>query len=298
MKHMGKSPSIKNLSSTDKEFSEFMEEMSKNVKQTADGLMSEFTSAIESFYSDSGGKYIQMAAKEHEDYQLETEFSMEAIAQVIEKTGNEVFENPGVDPEKQQAMAALDEYTGMAIKLAVSFLSNAMSALAWKESASYSHDIQHVSVGPGLTLHLMLVNRVYEGRGIIKNKKVFQNFINYQLNFSATKAAAQADILFLQARLDTITSNTATYNTIQNKLIALITGKEFADEEPDGRLHLLASSYQGLLDDLSAAQKNAYNEVHDLLERQEKADQASSNGLLQAVPAPNTKLLAYLEGVQ
>lgn len=295
---MGKSPTIKNLAETDQEFNQFMEEMSKNVKQTADGLMGEFTSAVQAFYSDAGGKYILMAAKEHEDYQLETEFSMEAIGKVIEKIGHEVFETPSVDAEKQKAMAALDEYTGMAIKLAVSFLSNAMSALVWKESASYSHDIQHVSVGPGLTLHLMLVNRVYEGRGPIKNKKVFQNFVIYQLNFSAAKAAAQADVLYLQSRLDTITSNTATYNAIQGAMVALITGKEFAAEEPDGRLHQLVNTYQGLMDQLSAAQKNAYNEIHELLERQVKADRASSNGLLQTLPAPNAKLLAYLEEVQ
>lgn len=299
---MGKSPTIKNLTETDQEFTQFMEEMSKNVKQTADGLMGEFTSAVQSFYADADGKYIQLAAKEHEDYQLETEFSMEAIGQVIEKIGKEVFENSSVDAEKQKAMAALDEYTGMAIKLAVNFLSNAMSALAWKESASYSHDIQHVSVGPGLTLHLMLVNRVYEGRGIIRSKKVFQNFVIYQLNFSATKAAAQADVLYLQSRLDTITSNTATFNTIQNAMVKLITSSAFEDEEPGGRLHLLVSTYQGLMDQLSAAQTNAYNEVHALLERQKKADNANSAAASGAAtlfgvaePAPNAKLLSYLE---
>lgn len=297
---MGKSPSIKNLTETDQEFTQFMEEMSKNVKQTADGLMGEFTSAVQSFYADAGGKYIQLAAKEHEDYQLETEFSMEAIGKVIEKIGKEVFETPSVDAEKQKAMAALDEYTEMAIKLAVNFLSNAMSALAWKESASYSHDIQHVSVGPGLTLHLMLVNRVYEGRGVIRSKKVFQNFVIYQLNFSASKAAAQADVLYLQSRLDAITSSTVNYNSIQDLMIKTITSAEFAAEDPNGRLHLLVGTYQGLMDQLSAAQTKAYNEVHALLERQKKADNAtvSNQAGLPAESAPNAKLLAYLEEVQ
>ncbi len=297
---MGKSPSIKNLSETDQEFTQFMEEMSKNVKQTADGLMGEFTAAVKSFYNDANGKYIQLAAKEHEDYQLETEFSMEAIGKVIEKIGKEVFETPSVDAEKQKAMAALGEYTGMAVKLAVSFLSNAMSALAWKESASYSHDIQHVSVGPGLTLHLLLVNRVYEGRGVIKSKKVFQNFVIYQLNFCAVKAAAEADVLYLQSRLDTIASNTATYTAIQNAMVKLITGPEFAAEELGGRLHQLASTYQSLMDQLSAAQTNAYNEIHALLTRQKQADRVASStdtqGSLDAAElAPNAPLLAYLK---
>lgn len=292
---MGKSPTIKNLSETDQEFTQFMEEMGKNVETAAAGFMTEFKKSIQDFYADAEGKYIQLGAKQHQDYQLETEFSMEAIGQVIEKIGKEVFETPSADAEKQKAMAALDEYSGMAIKLAVSFLSNAMSALAWKESASYTHDIQHVSVGPGLTLHLMLVNRVYEGRGIIKSKKVFQNFVIYELNFSATKAAAQADVLYLQSRLDAIVSNTASVNAIQNAMVKLITSPEFAADEPNGRLHLLVNTYQSLLDQLSAAQKNAFNEVHELLNRQKAADHAAGNGLLQALPAPNAVLLAYLE---
>lgn len=294
---MGKSPSIKNLSETDQEFTQFMEEMSKNVKQTADGLMGEFKQAIQDFYADADGKYVQLGAKEHQDYQLETEFSMKAIGEVIEKIGKEIFETPPSEPETQKAMAALDEYTGMAIKLAVNFLSNAMSALAWKESASYTHDIQHVSVGPGLTLHLLLVNRVYEGRGVIRSKKVFQNFVIYELNFCAAKAAAQADILYLQSRLDAIVSNTETYNSIQAAMVKLITSPEFAADEPNGRCHQLANTYQCLLDQLAAAQKNAFNEVHDLLSRQKTADQAADGNLLRAgsALAPNAKLLAYLE---
>lgn len=292
---MGKSPSIKNLQDTDKEFMKFMEDLGKSVKQAADSYMGEFKNSVQAFYADCPDKYIQLAAKEHADYQLETEFSMESIGKVIEKIGKEVFETPSADPKTQQAMAALDAYSGMAIKLSVNFLTNALSALAWKESASYSHDIQHVSVGPGLTLHLLLVNRVYEGRGVIKSKKVFQNFIIYQLNFSATKAAAQADVLYLQSRLDTITSNTETYKAIQKNLINLITGPAFAAEEPGGNLHLLAGTYQGLLDQLSAAQKNAYNEVRELLERQKAADKAVAGSALCATAAPNAKLLAYLE---
>lgn len=295
---MGKSPTIKNLSETDQEFTQFMEEMGKNVETAAAGFMTEFKKSIQDFYADAEGKYIQLGAKQHQDYQLETEFSMEAIGQVIEKIGKEVFETPSADAEKQKAMAALDEYSGMAIKLAVSFLSNAMSALAWKESASYTHDIQHVSVGPGLTLHLMLVNRVYEGRGVIKSKKVFQNFVIYELNFSATKAAAQADVLYLQSRLDAIVSNTSSINAIQNAMVKLITSSEFAADEPNGRLHLLVNTYQSLLDQLSAAQKNAFSEVHELLNRQKAADNAAGNGLLQALPAPNAALLAYLEDVK
>lgn len=296
---MGKSPTIKNLAETDQEFTQFMEEMGKNVDAAAAGYMDEFKKSIQNYYTDAGGKYVQLGAKEHKDYQLETEFSMEAISKVIEKIGKEIFETPVVDTEKQKAMAALDEYSGMAIKLAVSFLSNAMAALAWKESASYTHDIQHVSVGPGLTLHLMLVNRVYEGRGIIKSKKVFQNFVIYELNFSPTKAAAQADVLFLQSRLDAIVSNNATYNTLQASMVKLITSPEFANDEPNGRLHQLANTYQGLMDQLAAAQRNAYNEIHELLNRQKAANIAAKSDRLQAcrTPAPNAMLLAYLEEV-
>lgn len=297
---MGKSPTIKNLSATDQEFTQFMEEMGKNVEAAAAGYMGEFQKTIQDFYADANGKYIQLGAKSHQDYQLETEFSMEAIGQVIEKIGKEIFETPVVEPEKQKAMAALDEYTGMAIKLAINFLSNAMSALSWKESASYTHDIQHVSVGPGLTLHLMLVNRVYEGRGIIKSKKVFQNFVIYELNFSATKAAAEADVLFLQARLDTIADNTAACKTLQKLQLDIATSPELRKEALDGPLHLLISTYQGLINQLTAAQTEAYNEVQALMARQKAADQAAATPGAASLfsveePAPNAMLLSYLE---
>lgn len=300
---MGKSPTIKNLSKTDQEFTKFMEELGQNVRAAAETYMGEFQASIQKFYADAGasGKYIQFAAKQHEDYQVETEFSLENIAAVIEKVGKEVFEDqPGYDEEKQKAMVALGEYSGMAVKLAVSFLTNALSALSWKESASYTHDIHHVAVGPGLTLHLMLVNREYEGRGPIKSKKVFQNFIIYELNFSATKAAAEADVLFLQARLDTIADNTAACKTLQKLLLDTAMSPELKKEPADGPLHLLMSTYQGLISQLTAAQTEAYNEVQALMQRQEAADKAAANPGMASLfsveePAPNAMLLSYLE---
>ncbi len=296
---MGKSPTIKDLSNTDKEFNQFMEELSKNVKETAEGFMSEFQDSVKAFYADSNGVYTQIAAKEHEDYQVEAEFTMKNIADVIAKIGKEVFETPSVDAAKQEALAALDSYSGMAIKMAVNFLSNALSALAWKESASYTHDIQHVSIGPGLTLHLMIVNRVYEGRGPIKSKKVLQNFIIYRVNFSRKKAAAQADILYLQTQLNSISGDNDTYRKIQKSWMSLITSEEYVQEKPDGSLHLLATNYQAIMDELRASQKAAYEAIHELVDRQEAADKkvCSTAAVLKSAKetaAPNAKLVAYL----
>lgn len=298
---MGKSPTIKNLSETDQEFTKFMEEMGKNVRAAAETYMGEFQASIQKFYTDAGGSYIQFAAKQHEDYQVETEFSLKNIAEVIEKIGKEVFEDqPGYDEEKQKAMVALGEYSGMAVKLAVSFLTNALSALSWKESASYTHDIHHVAVGPGLTLHLMLVNREYEGRGPIKSKKVFQNFIIYELNFCATKAAAEADVLFLQARLDTIAENTETCKVLGKLEREIIMSPDLRKEPADGPLHLMLSTYRGMITELTAAQTEAYNEVQALMKRQKAADNAAENPGAASLfgveePAPNAMLLSYLE---
>lgn len=83
---MGKSPTIKNLSETDQEFTKFMEEMGKNVRAAAETYMGEFQASIQKFYTDAGGNYIQFAAKQHEDYQVETEFSLKNIAEVIERS--------------------------------------------------------------------------------------------------------------------------------------------------------------------------------------------------------------------
>lgn len=278
---MGKSPTIKELAATDQEFTKFMEELSKSVKQTATEYMTEFQDAVKAFYEDSGGSYIQMAAKEHEDYQVEAEFTMANIADVIRKIGQEVFETQSADPETQAALSALEGYSSMAIKMAINFLSNALSALAWKESASFTHDIQQVSVGPGLTLHLMIVNRVYEGRGPIRSKKVFQNFIIYQLNFSRKKAAAQADIIYLQTQLNAIAGDSETYKNIQKAWMALITSKEYLQEEPNGSLHMLGRNYVTIMDELRASQRAAYDAVQELANRQE----AASAGVLRAVSA-------------
>lgn len=298
---MGKSPTIKDLATTDQEFSKFMEDLSNSVRQTADNYMTEFKNAIKSFYADTGGAYIQLDAKEHEDYQVEAEFTMENIANVIQEIGKEVFETPSTDPETQAAISALDSYSAMAIKMSVNFLSNALSALAWKESASFTHDIQHVSIGPGLTLHLMIVNRVYEGRGPISSKKVFQNFIIYELNFSRKKAAAQADILYLQTQLNAISDDNETYENIHKAWISLITSKDYIHEEINGDLHSLGRNYQAIMDELRASQNAAYEAVKELVESQEKADAANSlravNGQAadgQAPAAPNAGLKAYL----
>ncbi len=297
---MGKSPTIKDLSNTDKEFSAFMEEMGKSVKEAAAGFMSEFQNSVKSFYADSNGEYTRMAAKEHEDYQVEAEFTMKNIAEVIEKIGKEVFGTPSGDAEKQETISALDSYAGMAVKVAVNFLSNALSALAWKESASFTHDIQHVSLGPGLTLHLLIVSRVYEGRGPIKSKKVLQNFILYQMNFSRKKAAAQADILYLQAQMNSLNGDSAAYHTIQKAWTALLASKEYLQEAANGPLHLLAANYQSILNELRASQKAAYEAIRELADCQAAADNMLHDHkavLTQGEPviAPNAKLIAYLK---
>lgn len=129
---------------------------------------------------------------------------------------------------------------------------------------------------------------------------MFQNFIIYELNFSATKAAAEADVLFLQARLDTIADNTAACKTLQKLLLDTAMSPELKKEPADGPLHLLMSTYQGLISQLTAAQTEAYNEVQALMQRQEAADKAAANPGMASLfsveePAPNAMLLSYLE---
>lgn len=296
---MGKSDTVKKLLETNQEFSQFMNEISKSAQQVTDQNRERFEKEIRDSYAGCGGKYIQLDSRTHEDYQVESEFSLAHIGDVIKKIGGEVFGMTNADPEKEEIIDAMNKYADMAVKIAVSVLSNVLSTLVWKQSAHYTSNIQHVSVAPGLTLHLMVVNQTVEGQGPLSSKKLIQNVILYQLNFSMAKARAQTGILYLESLLASMNQAGDAYLRLQKLLTDLITSKEYAQEGPDGNYHALANTYKGLMADQKASRDEAYAEVKKLIAQQAEADKqkALNAGNVAANPAaaPNAKLLAYLD---
>ena len=296
---MGKSDTVKKLLETNQEFSQFISEISKSAQQVTDQNRERFEKEIRDSYAGCGGKYIQLDSRTHEDYQIESEFSLAHIGDVIKKIGGEVFGMTNADSEKEEIIEAINRYSDMAVKIAVSVLSNVLSTLVWKQSAHYTSNIQHVSVGPGLTLHLMVVNQTVEGQGPLSSKKLIQNIILYQLNFSMAKASTQTDILHLESLLTSMNQADIVYQRLQKLWMDLITSKEYAQEGPDGNYHVLANTYKGLMAEQKANHDAAYAGVKKLIAEQAEADKQKAlnagNVAANPVVAPNAKLLAYLE---
>ncbi len=299
---MGKSPTIKNLNGTNEEFTKFMNDLDADISKVAEKYRTEFDMSVKAFYTDTMDGCIQLESKEHRDYQLETEFSMETIGQVIKKTSDEIFGEEQKDSEKQKAVSALQNYTKMATSIAINFLKNALVSLRWKESAGYTYDIQHVSVGPGLTMHMLIVDRMYVGRGIIENKKVFQNFICYRLIFSKKKAGAEADVEYLDTQMSNLRDSNETYKEIQKQWIDLLKSKEYIMEGKTGDLHDLGMNLQLIMGELKSSYEEAYRAIQELIAKQDGAANLMLKHTADGTSAvemdiPNVPLLSYLREV-
>lgn len=305
---MGKSAKIKDLSKVNGEFNSYMEELEKEMEEYAQKYEKEFQSQIGSFYANDKNT-VQIEGKSYRDYQIEIEFSMKNIQEIISNTTKEIFtvstSKESEQSEQEKIISALDNYKNMATKIAINFISNILSSLCVSQSSSYIYDIQHVSVGPGLTLHMLVVEKYYDGKGFFDKKRIIQNFIEYKLIFSRTVAAAEMDIEYIFNQIKEYKDDSATYREIKKAYTDLIVSQKFIKEKSDGELHELAGNYKSIMDDLKDSRKAAYLAVQELCTSQNALDTAVTEeekniniemidkNVLAATHAP---LLKYLKG--
>ncbi|WP_122643950.1 hypothetical protein [Luxibacter massiliensis] len=262
---MGKASKIKDLSKANVEFNSYMDELEKEMGEYAKKYQTEFLAEVNNFYADDKTR-VQIEGKSHRDYQIEIEFSMKNIKEIIENTTSEIFlsSSGGEEKEEQKIMSALESYKDMAAKIAVSFLTNVLSSLRFSQSSSYKYDIQHVSVGPGLTLHMLVVEKYYDGKGFFEKKRIIQNFIEYKLIFSKTVAAAEMDIEYITNQMREYSEYSETYLQLKKEYKALITSEEYVKEKAGGERRELAANYKEILADLKDSREEAYQAVKSL----------------------------------
>lgn len=265
---MGKSRKIQDLSEVNKDFSSYMEELEAEMKACAGKYQEELTEQMKSFYGDDTTT-IQIEGKSHNDYQIEMEFSLDNIQKIIVNTTEQLFASSsagGEEQEKEKIMEALDNYKESALHIAVNFVSGILASLCFTRASSYSYDTQHVSVGPGLTLHMLVVERYYDGKGFFEKKHIIQNFIEYRLVFSKKIAARQMDIEYITNKMRDYEEDSETYRRLKKERTALILSTAYVEESAGGELHELAANYKALLDDLTESRQEAYDAVKRLCE--------------------------------
>lgn len=264
---MGKTAKIKDLSKVNGEFNSYMTEIEKEMGEYAQQYEKEFQTQVDSFYAEDKS-FVQIEGKSHRDYQIEIEFSMKNIQEIINNTTKEIFTvstgEESEQSEEEKIVSALDNYKNMAAKIAINFVSNILSSLCVSQSSSYKYDIQHVSVGPGLTLHMLVVEKYYDGKGFFEKKRIIQNFIEYKLIFSKIVAAAEMDFEYIVSQMQEYMSDSVTYREIKKAHTALITSQKFIQEKNDGELHELAANYKSIMDDLKDSRNEAYLAVKEL----------------------------------
>ena len=294
---MGKAQKIADLEKDNKEFQAFMKQLEESMTTDAEKYVKEFENESKDFYKDDYENVVTIESKNHRDYQFEAEFSTERIAQIITTTSNEVF---GIqEGETGEIVTALGNYKSMATNVAIHFLTNVLASLTWGQTAEYRYNIQHVSIGPGLTLHALIVEKYYDGSTFFAKKKIVQNYIIYKLCFSKTLAKTQADIEYLNNRLNEMQKSETTYNMIYDKWIALLISDDYIAEGSDVNApkHLLEASYQRILTQLTIARDGAYNAIAALVKQQENANRLLSkpmNSNIKNMAIPNALLLEYL----
>ncbi len=262
---MGKASKIKDYSRAKMEFNSYMDELEKEMGEYAKKYQAEFLAEVDNFYADDKTR-VQIEGKSYRDYQIETEFSMKNIKEIIENTTSEIFtfSSGGEEKEEQKIMSALESYKDMATKIAVNFLTNVLSSLCFSPSSSYQYDIQHVSVAPGLTLHVLVVEKYYDGKGYFERKRIIQNFIEYKLIYSKVLAAGQMDIDYFTNQMREYSEYSATYRQLKKEYQALITSREYVMESRYGERRELAANYKEILTDLKDSREEAYQAVMSL----------------------------------
>lgn len=295
---MGKSASIAKMEQDNKEFQRFMSGLVDDMKTYADKYVTSFQDSIDEFYQGKKDGVTAIEEKSHWDYQFDSQFSMERIHSIINKTADEVF-GQLTDPEKVEIMKALENYKTMAAKLAVNFLSNILVALTWGQTAEYRNDTQHLSLGPGLTMHIMVVEKYYDSSKFFENQKIVQNYIFYKLAFSEDLAKSEIAIDFYTKCMKSIEESSDAYDRLYQKWMDLIISDEYLDETDtiNGPLHIKEKNIQNVLTTLSKAKEDAYNEVNKRKTIQAAADaQKEENGfsMHKKITAPNEPLIVYL----
>ena len=252
---MGKARDINNLEKQDMRFAEFMKRMEQQMDADSVKYLDEFYGKIESFYMEKRQSFIQIAEGKHFDYQLETKFSMENISRIVKMTSKETFKSLGT--EEEGLTDILTNYEELAAKIAIYFFTKILASLTMKQTAEYN--IQQISVAPGITLHLLIVQMYYDGDGFFGGNRIIQSFICYKLCFSKDLVRVEAEAGYLKECLKEIKSNNKVIETMRAEKTKLLLDSAFRNENPDGPLHIYLNHLVSMISQLENAYEEAFN---------------------------------------
>lgn len=303
---MGKSRKIQEMSESNEQFHAYVAQMEETMKKSASEYRKEFSASIDEFYKDDK-TCTQIEGKSYMDYQIASEFSLDNICGIVQGVADEVFSDEnGKTKEEMALLESLSAYRNMAAKVAVDFVCNVLSSVGVSQASGYQHSIEHTSVGPGVTLHLLVVGSFYDGKEFFKKQHILENFIEFRLVFSSNVALAEANIKYITDKLNEYVGKSAAYKKIDDMYTNLITSDEYFDEDDGGPLHKKANNYQATLDLLSKKREDAYASIRDVCGVKGVLKSASTEAASvvpemvdeRAVERANAPLLRYLEGKQ
>jgi hypothetical protein len=201
-KKMGSSPSIADLQKQNDEFSKYIANATKNLKERSTLDQNTFEQNVTSFYGQNKWDQQPIAGGSFMNYHQEAEFSLDSIKATLNSVADSIFTNnsppSGTTVDKVVAVAKIVteimSYEALALSAAQGFVLNILGAFDTSISSEYHSIVKSQSLAPGLMLHAWNFGDAFHQSDYFNNEFIVENAINFKLIYSFAQAAMEQDI--------------------------------------------------------------------------------------------------------
>jgi|GEM_PF-6473737 len=207
---MGQAPSIADLAKQHKEDADYLDQITKRLKETVGQEVTDFHAGTQKFYADQNLDFSIISTGYQMDFKQESDFSLGKITDMINGIAGVLF---GHDPNKKMppggpsqpsvdslnAIAPLAGFETLAIQAGISIINSVLALFSTSTSQTYNKSEIRKELAPGLMIHMYSTNQIFKSETAFTNQSIFTTGFSFDIVFSKAQRVLLDDIAFLSS---------------------------------------------------------------------------------------------------
>lgn len=202
---MGKSKSIAKQQKLNKEFQQYIDEMSSNMDQRQEALGKELEAMEEEHYKQYPDKAILIDGN-YSHLTTMSEWTLKSVESIIDSCSKAIFgadtpegsEKEKTSEEVSKSVMAMTDLELYIAKSAFSIIQGVIGSFSDLTSTSVEKKVDGKPIAPGMTLFIGVENNAYSSKGFLKSDEIVQTIFVYKVYYSIEEGKAQSALSDLQ----------------------------------------------------------------------------------------------------
>ncbi len=290
---MGKSNSIKTQQEKNKEFQNYVEQMTANMDKRQAALDSELSKMEEAHYASFPDKALLIEGR-YSHLTTVSEWSLKTISNIIDSCSKAIFgtkkdapggsEKKDTNPEVSKSIEAVKQREELIANAAFDVVQAIVGSFSCASSTSVEKKVDGKPIAPGMTLFVGVENNSFSSSGFLRSENIIQTIFVFKVYYSIKEGQAQSSLSDLQLYED----QKETYRRIIAEINKLIENLDVSSDD----FEELSAKYEERADRMYERLDKINEKIKELTAYKLEAEKAACAQLVENIHSVRPGLMA------